>query len=332
MLTQEDSMKKLLYILIPLGILGYIFFFTPSTDEDLYFYDEEAGYVYETEVSSIDECTELEQYDEESSICYFECDTEEECIAIEEEIDKELGLLGDEYFSFSQDFQEFDGDVQELEEQVEVSYSLEKGEVFVLTEGTENDAHIKIRKWLAGISPDKFSDNYLNRLVIYSEVDGDTAAYVEKTDTDKWDMFVNVDVLRESEKEMVFTLVHEFAHILTLNSSQLNEEVGESDCAQHYVEEGCLYKSSYFNSFWNMFWKDGAGGGSFVTDYASTDAGEDIAESFSFFVFEKKKDPTTIAEEKTIFFYEYSDLVGIRESIRSVLTPFVRKRLIDPRL
>ena len=52
-----------------------------------------------------------------------------------------------------------------------------------------------------------------------------------------------------------------------------------------------------------------------MTDYAATNPGEDIAESFTSFVMEPKPDGDTIAEEKVLFFYEYPELVQLRAEI-----------------
>ncbi len=65
----------------------------------------------------------------------------------------------------------------------------------------------------------------------------------------------------------------------------------------------------------------------FVTEYAATNTGEDIAESFVSFIFKKKINPNTIAEQKTQFFYAYPELTKMRDTIRNALKHIVRARL-----
>ncbi len=43
---------------------------------------------------------------------------------------------------------------------------------------------------------------------------------------------------------------------------------------------------------------------------------EDIAESFLHFVWEDKPKGRTIAEQKILFFYDFDELIKIREEIR----------------
>ena len=53
----------------------------------------------------------------------------------------------------------------------------------------------------------------------------------------------------------------------------------------------------------------------FLTDYAATSPLEDIAESWAFFVLSPKPELNSIANEKILFFYEYPELVALRQEI-----------------
>ncbi len=355
-------MKKLIIyiggIFLLVLILG-IFKFS-VLDDDLYVENKEGNitqindsaedyedvFIYEEKVDSEEDCTEFEKYNPERGVCFFECTSEEECEKITQKIDIALDELGEEYADFSKDFKEFDGDTDALKENFELEYKVEKGEKFVVVSGNENKDHIKISQWLASISPDNFSDSYLANLVFLTETADDSAAFVTPNpqNPSKWDVFINMQSYYEDgQKEMVFTLIHEFAHILTLNSNQIDEDADVTSCKTYYTQEGCTNNDSYLNKFYQKFWK-GKGfnvqsdnpldnyskyPNAFVTEYAATNPGEDIAESFASFVFKQKpKSPATIAEEKILFFYEYPELVDLRKSVRSNLTTFVRKRII----
>ncbi|MFQ9918858.1 MAG: hypothetical protein ACLRWQ_23270 [Flavonifractor plautii] len=58
---------------------------------------------------------------------------------------------------------------------------------------------------------------------------------------------------------------------------------------------------------------------SFVTDYASTDPSEDIAESFTYFVLWDAPEGDAVWEEKLNFFYRYPELVEFRTQARARL-------------
>jgi hypothetical protein len=53
----------------------------------------------------------------------------------------------------------------------------------------------------------------------------------------------------------------------------------------------------------------------FVSDYAAANPGEDIAESWTYFILAPKPHGSTIAEQKILFFYEYPELVDLRQQI-----------------
>ena len=365
-------MKKIIYTLIIIGCLsgGYFLFvsdyleeeysnendITDEDDADEFFREKiELEYIdgndsddedWDTETE--EDCTQYEKYDEEEGYCYFECDTDEECFEIEQKIEAELDTLSEDYENFSQNFKEFNQNNEELKTEPEITYKLLLGEKFKIETGVENDTHIKVKKWVANILPNQFSDDHIDRLVFYNDPTGDAAAYVDKNpEVDKWDIFINLDTLSDGEKEMIFTIIHEFTHILTLNSLQIDESILEESCQGYYIDEGCAKNSAYLNSFYEKFWhnkykieeedyysdKDydstaDKNMSDFVSEYATLNPAEDIAESFAFFVLNKKpNDAETEANQKIIFFYSYPELIKIRESMRSMLTTFIHKRI-----
>jgi len=146
-------------------------------------------------------------------------------------------------------------------------------------------------------------------------------------------MTVNMSFLQEDgPEEMKVTLVHEMAHILTLNDSQVNEKAGS--CSTYKLDEGCANITSYIVSFFNQFWKsygpvdeydeDAAydrydkNPTDFVNDYAATNPVEDLAETFAHFVLEDKPKncDATVADKEKCSLYEFSELVTMRDNIR----------------
>lgn len=349
--------QKLLAILVftILGLTTYGFFYLTALyhndlaeqyyEDDVMYDDMYTGYIVEEEVDGPEDCTDLEEYDVERGVCFFECDTIEQCDDIEARLYAILDGLDEEYKEFSKSFKEFEGDTSDIEKDAEIIYRIDDGEEFVVVSGTEDASHKKIKKWLADISPDNFSDDYIARLVLVSTMDDGAAAFVVPSEEDEvgtWDMVINMEIYEEEgDTKTLFTLVHEYAHILTLNKSQLSDVKYEAACLAYFLEEGCLQEDAYLNLFYERFWDErfdalsedadenyDVDPSAFVSVYAATNPAEDIAESFASFIFSKRSDARTIADEKVAFFYEYPELLAMREDIRNVLKPVLRKRVL----
>ena len=182
-----------------------------------------------------------------------------------------------------------------------------------------------------------------------------TLAAVTQTYDDPAKWALEVDILDISDTyNLTFTLIHEFGHLLTLNAEQVPPSIRvfnnpddvyilESEiaaCPEYFPGEGCSTPNSYVNAFYDRFWVDIYNEwdetnyikdddayyealddfyykyeDQFITDYAATTLEEDMAESWSFFVLAPKPQPSSIASEKVLFFYEYPELVQLREEI-----------------
>ena len=173
------------------------------------------------------------------------------------------------------------------------------------------------------------------------------------TDPSLWSLEVDIEDSRDRYL-LTFTLIHEFAHLLTLGADQVspseaifnNPEDNEiylqqaSACPNYFPGEGCSNPDSYINAFYNRFWVDiyaewnelnleqddevyyerldefyTSHQDQFVSNYAVTHPAEDIAESFSFFVLSRQPVGDSIAEQKIRFFYEYPELIILRGQI-----------------
>jgi len=163
----------------------------------------------------------------------------------------------------------------------------------------------------------------------------------DSEDYNKWHLTVDpADAVEEDGTYNLFmmdeTLVHEFAHILTLNHEQMKRRMSEKSDT-YTTDEGTLKEDAYLNHFYQTFW---AGFGekyrvesdfidayddillyedfpeSFVTEYAATHPAEDIAESFIYFVTLDKPEGNLIKDKKIRFFYAYPELVEMRDRMR----------------
>jgi hypothetical protein len=188
---------------------------------------------------------------------------------------------------------------------------------------------------------------------------GDVLAIVEQTQNnpDKWVLEIDIADIGDT-KNLVFTLLHELGHLITLNSTQVPPDLEvfnhpdsdkiyrrEADaCRYFFTGEGCSLPTSYINTFFDRFW-----GGlyrdwqqidniqndtnrqdkldtfykkykdQFVDDYAVTDPNEDIAETWAFFVLGPQPQGNSVVDQKILFFYQHPELVQLRDRILSNL-------------
>ncbi|MCE7993186.1 MAG: hypothetical protein HEP71_14465 [Roseivirga sp.] len=180
----------------------------------------------------------------------------------------------------------------------------------------------------------------ITKLTLYADDEDGTAAYVapiNENDLSKWEMGWNLAYVWDSNQELVkgetaFTAIHEFAHVLTLNAGQVN--VSASACSSFHTGEGCSNNNSYINAFFQQFWTDIYDENKaitnddgylafyqkyknrFVSEYAATNPGEDIAETFAVFVVNNLPSGNSVADQKLNSLSEQEALVNMRQRIR----------------
>jgi len=214
--------------------------------------------------------------------------------------------------------------------------------------------HEWVWDYFAAVIPSQ-ERNFLTEFSVMSDGRRHLLAAVSRTfeEPNNWGLRVDIQDAR-NHYLLTFTLMHEFGHLLTLNSEQValskalyanpdNEIIHEravETCPQYFSHDGCSTQESYISEFFNRYWagfhaewqeidktkgKPSYEGAlhdfykiyddQFLTDYAATSPEEDIAESWVFFVLAPKPEPTSIAKEKILFFYEYPELVQLRQQI-----------------
>lgn len=300
-----------------------------------------------------EDCYDDEEYDPVDQMCYpvYECEGDE-CEAIDEEFYTLVEELLGGYLSGEEEFAETGVSSSEdaiITYQVQGNKILnpEPGAITSDLQAYQDDAAAHERIWVlfANLIPAN-QRAYISRFAIYTDGPDEVMAFVEPDPDDPSRWVLSVDIIdAQNPDELTYTLIHEFAHVLTLNETQVafdneifnqpdDEDLfaeAESSCPTYFPGEGCSLGDSYINAFFDAFWSDIyeewlesdpesdefylAYEDQFVTDYAATNPGEDIAESFTSFVMEPKPDGDTIAEEKVLFFYEYPELVQLRAEI-----------------
>ena len=180
--------------------------------------------------------------------------------------------------------------------------------------------------------------------MIFAGENNGTAGYVYDTshDLSKWEMGIAIDFaypdgIFNGDGELAYTIIHEFGHILTLDNTQVDSSISDSDCTNYFTGEGCAKKEAYINKLQTRFWADIAEEHAklgedfdaqdrfydkykdrFVTGYASTNPGEDIAEVFATFVTRNGGvNGNSIAEQKIQLMYDHTELIGLRDYVRA---------------
>ncbi len=143
------------------------------------------------------------------------------------------------------------------------------------------------------------------------------------------------------------TIIHEFAHLLTLTGDQVDiyDETepaiwkkGTGDCPTYSTRKLCVKKDSYLYPFYQQFWADIEDEwmaikwdseteykeffylyeDRFFNSYQGTSPLEDIADTFTFFVITNSteaKEQQGTKYEKLLYFYQFDKLVQLRTAI-----------------
>ncbi|MCK3655276.1 hypothetical protein A4G19_05750 [Pasteurellaceae bacterium Macca] len=162
---------------------------------------------------------------------------------------------------------------------------------------------------------------------------GETAAYIDFVKESEQQLLGVILDNYEGTIDDYSTLIHEFAHLFSLNLSQYKPS---GYCEAIKPTFNCYLENSYMNRFFQQFWKnvpeqwiENSGKSpkdinkfyqlnksKFVSNYAASDPYEDFAESFMTFVQNYTiYDPETVAERKQQFFQQYPELVLLRVQI-----------------
>jgi len=143
---------------------------------------------------------------------------------------------------------------------------------------------------------------------VSNERDLTTLAFVSALDSEGpvFQMSINLVEADLDPDELMLTMAHEYAHVFTTQSSQIDRNVRPKDCHTWHNLGGCYADDSLMAEWVELFWDDGridqvnpkqepsreAGidrclfDPSFLGPYSASHPEEDFAESFSAFVFQ----------------------------------------------
>ncbi len=214
-----------------------------------------------------------------------------------------------------------------------VSQPIVDGGHTIATGKIEDDAEKLIWQAVKSvISPEHLQ--YFGNLLISSDEAGYNIASAVKVlggDDSKERWLLQVDDA-DISNDLVISLLYIYGNYLTLNDQQVKNENGFS--VDRYCEPGLIAnQDALLTDFYLRFWKDYVNVDTFQTSYqfylrnqsdfvsvyAFSSASIDISESFSYFVLREKPEDDSIAEQKIRFFYDYPQLVELRQTIRQSL-------------
>lgn len=243
------------------------------------------------------------------------------------------------------------------DETVEVLYLAEEGvlveEAFARAGVTAEDRTLHDElwaEWEAMIPP--YWSRRVARFEIASDGPGNIAAAVQRLDPsgDRWLLSVDPVDAVERRDQYVHTLVHELAHIVTLGAGRVEVDARPAAtlveqatrCDTPPLVEGCAAADTVIAAFSAAYWDldlvgapDGvatigdreaatierylAARDSYVTAYAASDPGEDIAETFTAMALDHRQPPGSIAAQKIEFLRADPELFALADRIRATL-------------
>jgi hypothetical protein len=165
--------------------------------------------------------------------------------------------------------------------------------------------------------------------------------YPTEADATKWVL----GVAEGLGSDLDMTLIHEWAHLVTLKASEVPPNPNASRCKTYFTGEGCALPDSTVAGFVQAFWSQdtieeaeriyeildeddyfeasnaflAAHQGEFVSEYAATNPAEDLAETFAVFVLKDRPTGNEIKDLKVLFLWDDANLVTLRGQIRSNL-------------
>jgi hypothetical protein len=214
------------------------------------------------------------------------------------------------------------------------------------------------------IIPAEFRTPIDEMVIFTDNPNGPYGAWVAQQSGDPQHWRVGFDLLDSSNPlYLTDVVVHETAHLITLNVSQVPQDAENyyyfngsrnvPDCAQVVVSDGCSQPDSYINQFYQRFWREiymewwttqekarekqsdteyldvmetfyRAHPDLFLEPYAATNIKEDMAVSFENFVLKPEPGGNTIVDQKIRFYYEFPELVALREHLIENLCTYVK--------
>jgi hypothetical protein len=215
---------------------------------------------------------------------------------------------------------------------VEAIYLLAEGRLAGLCFGDPSPTLVESWISLAAVaSPEQLEPVVL--LAGFASTD-DTVAFAGAADEERYEQFlIAVDLISAEERpdETRLTMVHEIAHVFTQTPDQLDITADPDLCDTFWNGAGCFLPDSYVAQWISDFWteddlaaqpEDGSADTdlglerceldpAFLGAYAASSPEEDLAESFSAFVFDLDVPPSV--QPRLDWFAQFPELAAYRD-------------------
>lgn len=174
----------------------------------------------------------------------------------------------------------------------------------------------------------------ISRLKVGDDSTTDTLAWVSREDTPEYWTFAANVAYADDDELWLPTLVHEYAHVLSLGPDSVDSYT--DTCDTLWTGQGCLLPETSLLAFSDRFWQSYTDApaadnvdvdvadafyaeheSDFVDAYAATNVAEDFAESFATYVLEDQPTDAGPVADKLRFFAEYPPYVLARERLRA---------------
>lgn len=230
-------------------------------------------------------------------------------------------------------------------------WKIEQGQIMLNKHANDQKAQA-YWTFITDLLPDRLLDKYVAKFTLWSDgPEEDLAGFAPLNEFNtEWHLDVDtVDFDIKNQNEMarldaIYTLIHEYGHLLTLNPEQIqitNDEYQDDDRG-YLTNEGYAETGSYLGEFVKAFWNDHLllewddidpiksekrrskkieqfyyqHQEYFLSGYSAESPEEDIAESWTFFVLCDRPTIDEYGLEKIKFFYQFPELIEARSYIR----------------
>ena len=161
----------------------------------------------------------------------------------------------------------------------------------------------------------------IRQLNVVTDGAANTLAMVHRSTVDPRAWVLSVD-RADLDDGLTATLVHEYAHLLSLDPAHLRAHGAAKTCSGRDLQIGCALAGSELGRFADRFWSgvpepaafDRA---RFVSEYAASSVHEDFAESFMTWVLGSTVRKGTVAAEKVAFFDGEPTYVAAKAAVRA---------------
>jgi peptidoglycan hydrolase-like protein with peptidoglycan-binding domain len=213
-------------------------------------------------------------------------------------------------------------------------YRVVPGKTLEFEGGEDKQEYRDLYTSIKYLIPIDMSDKYISHFKISNKSSDSHQLLATVTpydrDSDKFVLTILYNnFLNETLEERNLTIVHELAHLLSLNKTW---QLATTTCTTFYdSNQFCYQVYSPINQFYQTFWRGVStqpiyNSNQFVNEYATTNPVEDFAESFAYFVGrEAYKLPDflpaydSVVSQKLNFFNYFSDFYNLKNNLLNIL-------------